>query len=254
MDLAGRVALVTGAGKGIGRGIALCLAAEGAKVIVNYNSSEEGAREVKARIEEIGGEAFIYRADVSKKDEVFAMVEKAIARFGRLDILVNNSALQKNLDIAEYTEEAYDLIMDVNLKGYLLSSQAVLPHMKALRFGRIINISSVHSKRPTQFDAVYAMTKGGIKMFTRECAIEFAQYGITVNTIEPAAVQIGVKSGNPGPIRHKRVEKTKHFNRYPMGRIGVPEDVGYMVSFLASEKSAFITGSAIRMDGAAMLL
>lgn len=254
MELKGKVALITGAGKGIGRGIALCLAAQGAKIAVNYHASEAAALKTEADILAMGAEIMLYRADVSQRDQVAAMVDAVLQRFGRVDILINNAALQKNMELMEYTEADYDVIMDINVKGYWMCAQAVFPFMKAQSFGRIINISSVHGKRPTDFDPVYAMSKGAVKMLTRECAVEFAQYGITVNTIEPAAVQIEFKTGNPGPIRYKRTEKARRYNRYLIGRIGVPEDVGHLAAFLASEKSGFITGSAIRMDGAAMLV
>jgi len=253
MNLKGKVALVTGAGTGVGKGIALELAREGVKIAVNYNSSEQGAQDTKEKVESLGSEAILIKANVSKKDQVEIMVNKAIENFGRIDILINNAATQKNLYMLEYTDEDFDLVMDVNLKGYFLCTQAVIPYMKKNNWGRIINISSVHAKRPTGFDPVYAMTKGGIKMLTRESAIEFVKYGITVNTLELGAIEIGIKSGNPLPLRVIR-NKDNPNRKHIMGRMGTPKDVGQLAKFIASEESEYMTGSSIRLDGGRMLV
>jgi len=254
----GKVALVTGAGTGIGRGVAISLARRGVRVGINYHSSEQGARVTLQQIEELGGEGLLLRADVSQASEVQKMVDEVNTRFGRLDILVNNSAAQLNLGLFDYDEAAYDKVMGVNLRGYFLCTQAVIEPMKRQGGGRIINISSVHGKRPTDFDVVYAMSKGGIKMLARESAIELAQYGITVNVIEPGAVHVGEKSGKPRPIvpsdAGSEARKARALRKFPLGRIGLPADIGHIVCFLADGDSAFITGAAIRADGGSMLL
>ncbi|SFE39434.1 glucose 1-dehydrogenase [Paenibacillus algorifonticola] len=271
MDLAGKVALVTGAGTGIGQGVAIQLAQCGAKVVIHYNRSDAGAKETLAQIKTAGGEAVLAQADVASKAEIERLMKQAAHAFpaadagGTIDILVNNAALQLNYGLFDHDETSFDRMMNINLKGYWQCMQAAIPYMKNNPAGgRIILISSVHSKRPTDFDAVYAMTKGGIRMLGREAAIELAQYGITVNTIEPGQINVGVQSAREsrpiGPaasdsdaansIRKKRDIRKK----FPLGRVGKPLDVARLVCFIASDESEFMTGSAIRLDGGSMLL
>lgn len=254
MDLKGKVALVTGAGTGIGKGVAIELARCGAKVGVNYNSSIDGALDTKQMIEALGGEAKIVQTDISDKDQVKNMVNIVMETFGSIDVLVNNSAYQPNINLMDYDELTYDKVMSINIKGYFLCTQAVIPFMKEKGKGRIINISSVHGKRPSEFDPVYSMTKGAIKMLTRESAIEFGRYGITVNTLEPGAVRVGKKSGDSRPIKYNSHWRPDAAKVFPIGRAGLPQDIGYMVTFLASDESEYITGSSIRMDGGSMLV
>lgn len=258
MSLHGKVALVTGAGTGIGKGIAVELAKRGAKVIVHYHSSSGGALDTQRLIESLNGESIIIQADVGHREEIVKLTETAAEAFGGIDILVNNAALQLNLGLFEYSDAEYDRVMSVNLKGYWQCIQAVVPFMKAKGSGRIVNISSVHGKRPSDFDTVYAMTKGGIKMLTRESAIELGRYGITVNTIEPGAVDVGVKSGMPRPIVPPDVaiesSPDDFTKKFPLGRVGLPKDIGHMVCWLVSDEGEFVTGASIRMDGASMLL
>ncbi|GMK39147.1 beta-ketoacyl-ACP reductase [Paenibacillus sp. CCS19] len=244
-SLIGKSALVTGAGTGIGKGIAIELAGRGAKVAVHYNSSDEGARDTQQRIEEFGGQCMIVQADVADREQIIRMVDATVAQLGGIDILVNNAALQLNIQWFEYTEEQYDRVMNINLKGYWQCMQAVIPYMKERNSGRIINISSVHGKRPTDFDVVYCMSKGGIKMLGRESAIELARYGITVNTIAPGAVDVGkFKTSHREPNRLK----------FPLGRVGLPSDVASLACYIASDETSFMTGSTIRLDGAGMLI
>jgi glucose 1-dehydrogenase len=260
MSLAGKVAIVTGAGTGIGKGVAVELARRGVKVAVSYHASEAGARDTQERIAALGGESIIVRADVSRKDEIDAMAQEVAGRFGGVDILVNNAALQLNNNF-DYDDETYDRLMNTNLKGYWQCIQAVVPYMKAKGAGRIILISSVHAKRPTDFDTVYAMTKGGIKMLARESAIELAKYGITVNTIEPGAVDVGKKSAKETKpfVPPEYAERAQGMRRdirwkFPLGRTGLPSDVASLVCYIASDETAFLTGAAIRLDGGSMLL
>lgn len=258
------MALVTGAGTGIGKGIALALAKRGARIGVNYHASERGAREVLEQIAAAGSEGILLQADVADRRQIDEMVERVVDRFGRLDILVNNSAVQKNLGLLEYGDAAYDQVMNVNLRGYFHCIQAVIPQMKKQRAGRIINISSVHGKRPTDFDPVYSMAKGGIKMLTRECAIELAQYGITVNVIAPGAVDVGIRSSMQSPVappqqpplseREREEREKRRLRRFPLGRVGLPSDIGHLACFFASDESEFITGASLRADGGSMLL
>ncbi|NIK68124.1 3-oxoacyl-ACP reductase family protein [Paenibacillus sp. BK720] len=244
-SLIGRSALVTGAGTGIGKGIALELAKRGARVAIHYNSSGAGATDTQQQIEELGGKCMTVQADVADREQIVRMVDTAAAELGGIDILVNNAALQLNLNWFDYTEELYDRVMNINLKGYWQCMQAVIPYMKKQQFGRIINISSVHGKRPTDFDVVYCMSKGGIKMLGREGAIELARYGITVNTIAPGAVDVG---------KFKASHKEPNRKKFPLGRVGLPADIASLACYLASDEASFMTGSTIRMDGAGMLM
>lgn len=259
MDLSQKVALVTGAGTGIGKGIAIELAKLGAKVAIHYNSSDKGALDTLKQIKAFNGDATIVQANVANKNEIENMVKEVVNHYGRLDILVNNAALQLNVELFDYDEDNYDRMMHINLKGYWQCIQAVLPYMKQRKSGRIINISSVHGKRPTDFDPVYSMTKGGIKMLVRESAIELAKYGITVNMIEPGAVDVGKFKTLPKPNtpeekhEYEKVMRNR-LRKFPLGRIGQPRDVAHMVCYIASDQTDFMTGASIRLDGASMLL
>jgi len=262
MRLSGKIALVTGAGTGIGQGIAVELARQGASVAIHYNSSDSGARVTQQRIEELGGQSFLVQANIGRREEIHRMVQQVAEHFGTIDILVNNAALQLNYDFFEYDDNGFDRLMNVNLLGYWQCTQAVIPYMKANNRGRVINISSVHSKRPTDFDVVYAMTKGGIRMLGRESAIELGKYNITVNTIEPGAVDVGrqgnkeTKSIYPEDVTEEAAQKNRtNFRRkFPMGRVGLPTDVAGMVCYIASDESVFMSGAAVRMDGSSVLL
>jgi glucose 1-dehydrogenase len=261
MSLVGKVALVTGSGTGIGKGIAVELARRGCKVAINYNKSDAGALDTQQQIEAIHGDSIIIQANVSDKTDVQRMVKQVVDHYGTIDILVNNAALQLNFDFFDYDGATFDRMMSTNLKGYWQCIQAVVPYMKEKQMGRIINISSVHSKRPTDFDVLYAMTKGGIRMMSRESAIELAKYGITLNTIEPGAVDVGKQSARESkPIvsaedaEKMKQEANKIFRKFPMGRVGKPADVASLVCYIASDETQFMTGASIRLDGGSMLL
>ncbi len=260
MDLSGKIALVTGAGTGIGQGIALELAGRGATVAVHYNSSADGAKETLRQIEERGGKGMIVQGNVSRKEEIDAMVQKVADAWGGIDILVNNAALQLNIELLDYSEEDFDRVMNVNLKGYWQCMQAVVPYMKAKGSGRIIIISSVHGKRPSEFDVVYSMTKGGIKMLGREAAAEFGRHGITVNIIEPGAIAVARTMPQPKktddsqePAKPKPPQRDIRW-KFPMGRVGLPSDVAALAAYIASDESEFMSGASIRLDGSSMLL
>jgi glucose 1-dehydrogenase len=235
--LQGCTAVVTGGGKGIGAGICKRLAVEGVQVLINCNSNQEMAEKTAAQIQDAGGSAVVYRADVGDRVQVNTMMAKAAELFGGIDILVNNAAWQPNLDIDEYTEEFYDSIMNINLGGYFRCMQSALPYLKQSRCARVINISSIHAKRPGDFDVCYSMTKGAIKMLTREAALELAEYGITVNAVLPGAVRIEFKSGYTAPFKQKRVKRERTYSYFPLKRIAIPDDVADLVVFLASGSS-----------------
>jgi len=258
-DLTGKVYIVTGSGKGIGKGIVRCFVKSGAKCCINCNSNAAMAQEALKEIQAIGGEdcAFVYQADVSDYKQAEAMVKATYERYGRIDGLVNNAALQKQLPMDLYTLDGYDQLMNVNLGGYINMMRACLPYLKETK-GSITMISSVHGKRPTHFDPVYAMTKGGMHMLLRESAIEFAQYGIRVNMVMPSGVKIEFKTGNPpaftAPRFNPPMEVMKQYSLYRLGRIGLPDDSGWACVFLASEEAEHITGTCLRSDGGSMLL
>jgi len=247
----GKVAVLTGAATSIGQGVALALAKEGVKVAVAYNSAP--ADETMKLIEEAGGEAIAVKTDVTSRESIRNFFSAAYDRFGEIDLLFNNAAIQPNLWLLEYTEELYDSVMQVNLKGYLTCIQEVLPFMKKGAFARIVNVASIHAERPTNFDIVYSMTKGGIKMLTREAAVELAKYDINVNQLDLGAIRVPTRSGNYSFKVFKPLEfKNRPEGGFLSGRYGYPFDVGYIVSFLLDERSQFINGAAIRADGGAM--
>ena len=258
-DLTGKVFIVTGSGKGIGKGIVRCFVKAGAKCTINCNSNRAMAEETLKEIQAIGGEdcAFLYQADVSDYAQAEAMAKATYDHFGRIDGLVNNAALQKQWMLDEYPIKDYDLLMHVNLGGYINMMRAVLPYLKETR-GSITCISSVHGKRPTDFDPVYAMTKGGMHMLLREAAIEFAKYGVRVNMIMPAGVKIEFKTGNPRPFQKPRLtpprEYYEKYPMYPLGRHGLPEDSGWACVYLVSQEAEHISGACLRADGCSMLL
>lgn len=243
MRLQGKVALVTGAGRGIGRVIARDLAREGSSVVLNDWEMEAGARESVDAILASGGQATFYKADVSVVEQVQEMVRQAEKRFGRLDILVNNAAVDPTSVFLEVTEEFWKQVIDTNLKGVFFCAQAAARVMVRMGKGRIINISSVHSQATMPGFSVYAASKGGINSLTRELALELAAYNICVNAIAPGAIEV-----------ERFVSKTT-YNRetlgkeIPLGRVGYPVDVSAVVLFLASDAADWLTGQVITVDG-----
>lgn len=247
-----RVALVTGSGKGVGAGIVRVLCDAGMKCVINCNSNPKMAEETLAEIRENGGEAFIYQADVSDPAQVKAMVEAAAERYGRLDVLVNNAALQHNLFIDEYDEEKLRRLWEINFGGYWRTMRAALPYLRKSPMPRIINIGSVHGKRPTCFDAGYAMTKGGIKMLTREAALELQADNIPVVCLSLGGCRIEFKTGRPD-FRNFRPKETVSFSERNTFRLVQPEEVGEAVRFLCTEAGSALTGDCIRIDCGQML-
>jgi glucose 1-dehydrogenase len=255
MALEGRVAVVTGSATGIGRGITLALAQAGAKVAGTYNSDPPD--ETIRQVQEAGGDFYPVKTDMRDRDSIRNLFAETYKHYGRIDIHVNNAAVQFNKLLFEYTESDYDWLMAVNVKGYWRAIQEVVPYMKRARYGRIINVASIHDKRPTGFDAIYSTAKGGVKMLTREAALALGQYGITVNTLSPGAVPVP-PSAVKKPIVRNFDETLLEFYNYPRGnflsgRAGQPCDMGFLVALIADERSVFMTGSDIRSDGGAMM-
>ena len=244
-SLKGKTAFVSGGGKGVGAGVVRILASRGVNVGMNYHSSEELAQENFKAISAEGGNLLLLKGDISDRAQVEAMYKKLADTYGGIDILVNNAAMQRNLWITEYSEEDVDYVISVNVKGYLICTQAVIPYMKKAGGGRILNISSVHAKRPTDFDPVYSFTKSADIMLTREASLELGKYGIAVNAIDLGAVIIEGKSGNPGVIRSKKIMPYKDAERR---RSCTPDEVGVLAANIIST-GAFLTGSSVRFDG-----
>ncbi|WP_036477839.1 SDR family NAD(P)-dependent oxidoreductase [Myxosarcina sp. GI1] len=246
MKLENKVAIVTGGSGGIGQALCDRLAREGAKIVINYRSHPDEAQKVKQEIEQIGSEALIVRADLSKVREINNLVEEGINYFGKVDILVNNAGLEKRADFWDVTEEDYDLVLNVNLKAVFFSTQAVVRHFRETNNpGRIINISSVHEELPFPHFTAYCASKGGVKMITRNLAVELGSMGITINNVAPGAIAT--------PINEKLLNNPEQLKKVtqniPLGRLGEPEDVAGLVAFLASDEARYITGSTFYVDG-----
>ena len=247
-----RVAIVTGSGKGVGAGIARVLCVAGIRCVINCNSNRTMAEKTLAEIREAGGEAFIFQADVSDPEQVRAMIAAAAERYGRLDILVNNAAMQFNRFVDQYDSELIRRLWDINFGGYLRTIREALPYLRKSPLPRIVNIGSVHGKRPTCFDAGYAMTKGAVKMLTREAAIELLPDKIPVTCISLGGARIEFKTGEP-PFCNTRPKEVNNPNLRVRNRLVLPEEVGEAVRYLCSEAGEALTGSCIRIDCGQML-
>lgn len=242
-DLSGRVALVTGASRGLGRAIAIHLARAGADVAVNYLHSAERAAEVVDVIKEAGGRAEAFRADVSDFKEATDLVERTVEQFGRLDILVNNAGITKDGLLLRLKEEDWDQVLATNLKSLFNCTKAASRIMLKQRHGRIINISSVIGLLGNAGQTNYAAAKAGIIGFTKAAARELGSRGITVNAVAPGFIISEMTEHLPDETRND------YLSRIPLGRFGEPDDVARAVLFLASDDAAYITGVTLAVDG-----
>jgi len=243
LPLSSRTALVTGASKGVGKGIALELALRGCDVAVNYHSDRAGAEATAEEIAKIGRSAFPVKGDAGSAAEVDHMFGEVLGRFPRLDILVNNAGTQVWKPLLELEESEWDRVIDTNLKGCFLCTQRAARHMRAAGGGRIVNIGSGCNRIPFPNLVSYTASKGGIEMLTKVAALELGKYGITVNCVAPGAIEI---------------ERTKHeaadyagtwASLTPLGRVGQPLDVARAVAFFAGEDGDFLSGQTLFVDG-----
>ena len=243
MKLDGKVALVTGASRGIGRAVALKLSAEGAKVAINFAGNLAKAEEVKSEIESNGGEALLVQGNVADFNAVNEIVKKVVDAWGRIDILVNNAGITRDNLLLKMSEENFDEVIATNLKGVFNCTKAVTKLMMKQRAGRIVNMSSVVALMGNAGQANYAAAKAGIIGFTKSVAKEFAPRGITVNAIAPGFIGTDMTNAIPEKIKDEMLKNI------PLGRFGNPEDVAEAVMFFVSEEAAYITGQVLCVDG-----
>jgi 3-oxoacyl-[acyl-carrier protein] reductase len=242
MSLNGKVAIVTGASRGIGRQVAIQLAQSGAKVAVNYSSSRGKADEVVKTIEQFGGQAAAIQADVSKVSEVEALFSETLERFGRVDILVNNAGIMENNAIADVTEEIFDRQFTLNVKGTYFACQQAMKHMA--QGGTIVNFSTSVSGAMLPTYSVYAATKGAVEQLTRQLAKEFGPKDIVINCIAPGQVPTDMFLNGKSP---ELVDSFRRMNAF--GRLGEPEDIANALELLVSDKARWITGQTMRVNG-----
>ena len=247
-ELIDRYALVTGGARGIGRGIALALAQQGAHVAINYVTNQERAQATATEITNLGRKTLVIQADVSNHTQVTSMFVQVESQWGQLDILVNNAGIVSSADFGDLTEENWDRVLNTNLKGQFLCSQAAVKLMKSRHFGRIINIASIASGGVGVGFAKlahYTASKGGVVALTENMAIDLASDGINVNAVAPGVIETDMSSDL---LKNDQV-KQGLLTRIPKGRVGQPADIGAAVAFLASTEADYITGTVIYVDG-----
>ena len=244
MRVAGKVALISGGAGGIGAATAKLLAKEGAAVVIG-DIQEDAGRAAEAMIAEAGGKALFVNLDVTSEESWRNAVQAAVASFGKLDILVNNAGISHRTGVEETTSEAWDKVMDINVKGVFLGTQAAIPEMRKAGGGSIINISSIYGLIGSGASASYHASKGAVRIFNKSTAIQYASENIRANSIHPGFIDTPMTRGHHDDpnIHEERVAKT------PIGRMGQPEDIAAGILYLASDESSFVTGSELVIDG-----
>jgi glucose 1-dehydrogenase len=247
--LKGKFAVVTGAGSGIGQGIATRLAREGAKIVIDYVGGPEGAEETRRAIEQAGSESALVEADVTHCEDIRRLIDTAWTHFGTADILVNNAGVEERSEFCDTTEEEYDKVMSVNLRGAFFLTQAFVRRLRdAKKPGRIVNISSVHEDMVFPGFSTYCCSKGAMRMLMRNLAMELGPLGITVNNVAPGAIVTPINKA----LLDDKPKLDALLNNIPLGRMGCPDDVAGVVAFLASDDAAYVTGSTYVIDGGLM--
>lgn len=244
-----KVAIVTGSDSGIGRGIAIEFAQQGATVVINYAHAKDKADEVLKTIQQNKGNAIVIQADVSQYQQAIGLIQQTVEHFNRLDIMVNNAGMEIHSAFVDVTEEQFDRVLGVDLKGAFFCAQAAAREMiKRKTPGRIINISSVHEDLPMPQNVPYCCAKGGMRMLMRTICLELAPHNITVNNIGPGAIHTPIdKDVEADPEKMAALLK-----EIPLGRMGQPEEVGKLALYLASDAAAYVTGSTYFIDGGLM--
>ncbi len=244
--LAGKVAIVTGSGSGIGQAIAERLAQEGADCVIDYRNHVEQAQVTEQKILAAGGKAIMVQADVSSLADTTNLVDQAYKQLGRCDILVNNAGIEKSAAFWDVTEAEYDAVLNVNLKGAFFLTQAFVRRLRDAKLpGRIINISSVHEDMVFPNFSTYCASKGGMRMLMRDLAVELGPLGITINDIAPGAINTPINAS----LLADKPKLDALLNNIPLGRLGTPQEVAGLAAYLASDEAAYITGSTYIIDG-----
>lgn len=246
MRLANKVAVITGSSQGTGRGIAERFATEGADVVINYSGNVERAQEALHAVEATGRRGLVVQANVGKTADLKKLFATALEHFGQLDILVNNAGVETHAPFWDVTEDDFDKVLNVNLKGTFFATQEFVKHLMATnRRGKIVNISSVHEELPFPNFTAYCASKGGVKMLTRNLSVELGPLGININNIAPGAIET--------PINTKLLNDSQKLNallgQIPLRRLGQPGDVSGLAVFLASDDADYVTGSTYYVDG-----
>ncbi|MCP4541336.1 MAG: beta-ketoacyl-ACP reductase [Chloroflexi bacterium] len=243
MELENKVAIVTGGTRGIGRAIVLDLAANGADVVLNYRKSADLATELAESVRGMGRRAMAIQADVSSFEDAQQVAQRVLDEFGRLDILVNNAGMNWDGVVWKMTEEQWDRVIDVDLKGTFNYTRAVTPTFRGQGSGKIVNVTSINGLRGKFGQTNYSAAKAGVIGFTKACARELGRYSVNVNAIAPGLIETEMVKAAPEKVRDMALAEIV------LGRLGLPEEVAQVVTFLCSEKSRHITGQVIQVDG-----
>lgn len=249
ISLKSKVSLITGASRGIGKATALLLARAGSDIAINYIEQDSDANEVRELVEELGQKAFLYKGDVGKSSVAREFVDRAVAEFGRIDIIVNNAGIWTFSEIGNTDERVWDETLEVNLKGVFNLCNAAVPYLKKNGGGRVINVASTAGQRGEAFHSHYAASKGGILAFTKLLAVELAPYRVLVNAVAPGWVDTELNDG----VFANDAFRQQVVDSIPLRRIATAEDVAGAVLFLASDLAGHITGATININGGSVL-